>query len=307
MKIAIIGRTEILLETAELLLKQGYSIPLVITAKEAPEYKKNMQDFRAFSGDIGATFIQTPRILNAFDSILKLSPIDISVSMNYVDIIPQKIIDCFRLGVLNVHGGDLPRYRGNACQAWAILNGEKHIGLCIHRMIGGELDSGDIITREYLAIDHNMKITQVLQWMSERVPFLSLEAVEKLKQDPHYVLERQSKDPKDSLRCYPREPGDARIDWNRSNLQILRLINASNKPYSGAYCEYKGKKLIIWDAELVEDGGGFFAVPGQVTKINSGVVEVATVGGKLRLKEVEYAGELKSPSQIIGSIRERLK
>ena len=40
MKIAIIGRTEILLETAELLLKQGYSIPLVITAKEAPEYKK---------------------------------------------------------------------------------------------------------------------------------------------------------------------------------------------------------------------------------------------------------------------------
>ena len=307
MKIAIIGRTEILLETAELLLKQGYSIPLVITAKEAPEYKKGVQDFRAFSGEIGATFIQTPRILNAFDGILKLSPIDISVSMNYVDIIPQKIINCFRLGVLNVHGGDLPRYRGNACQAWAILNGEKHIGLCIHRMIGGELDSGDIITREYLAIDHNMKITQILQWMSERIPFLSLEAVEKLKQDPHYVLERQSKDSKDSLRCYPREPGDARIDWNRSNLQILRLINASNKPYSGAYCEYKGKKLIIWDAELVEDGGGFLAVPGQVTKINSRVVEVATMEGKLRLKEVEYDGELKSPSQIIESIRERLK
>ena len=307
MKIAIIGRTEILLETAELLLKQGYSIPLVITAKEAPEYKKSVQDFRAFSGEIGATFIQTPRILNAFDGILKLSPIDISVSMNYVDIIPQKIINCFRLGVLNVHGGDLPRYRGNACQAWAILNGEKHIGLCIHRMIGGELDSGDIITREYLAIDHNMKITQILQWMSERIPFLSLEAVEKLKQDPHYVLERQSKDSKDSLRCYPREPGDARIDWNRSNLQILRLINASNKPYSGAYCEYKGKKLIIWDAELVEDGGGFLAVPGQVTKINSRVVEVATMEGKLRLKEVEYDGELKSPSQIIESIRERLK
>ena len=307
MKIAIIGRTEILLETAELLLKQGYSIPLVITAKEAPEYKKGVQDFRAFSGEIGATFIQTPRILNAFDGILKLSPIDISVSMNYVDIIPQKIINCFRLGVLNVHGGDLPRYRGNACQAWAILNGEKHIGLCIHRMIGGELDSGDIITREYLAIDHNMKITQILRWMSERIPFLSLEAVEKLKQDPHYVLERQSKDPKDSLRCYPREPGDSRVDWNRSNLQILRLINASNKPYSGAYCEYKGKKLIIWDAELVEDGGGFLAVPGQVTKINSRVVEVATMEGKLRLKEVEYDGELKSPSQIIESIRERLK
>ena len=306
MRIAIIGRTEVLLETAELLLKQGHSIPLVITAKEAPEYKKNVQDFRSFSEKIGATFIRTSRILDTFDSILSLLPIDISVSMNYVGIIPQKIIDCFRLGIVNVHGGDLPRYRGNACQAWAILNGEKYIGLCIHRMIGGELDSGDIVAREYLPIDHDMKITQVLQWMSERIPSLSLEAVENLMKDPHYVLERQSRDPKDVLRCYPREPGDGRIDWNQSNLQILRLVNASNKPYSGAYCKFRGKKLIIWSAELVEDGEGFLAVPGQVTKIAGGIVEVATSRGKLRLKEVEYDGELKSPTQIIKSIRERL-
>ena len=24
-------------------------------------------------------------------------------------------------GILNAHGGDLPRYRGNACQAWALI------------------------------------------------------------------------------------------------------------------------------------------------------------------------------------------
>ena len=162
MRIAIIGRTEVLLETAELLLKQGHSIPLVITAKEAPEYKKNVQDFRSFSEKIGAKFIRTSRILDTFDSILSLLPIDISVSMNYVGIIPQKIIDCFRLGIVNVHGGDLPRYRGNACQAWAILNGEKYIGLCIHRMIGGEFTISTRI-RFIASIDQtkNLKITLI--------------------------------------------------------------------------------------------------------------------------------------------------
>ena len=72
--------------------------------------------------------------------------------------IPNKIINYFNYGILNAHGGDLPRYRGNACQAWAILNGENKIGLCIHKMVGGELDSGDIISRDYLDIGENTKI-----------------------------------------------------------------------------------------------------------------------------------------------------
>lgn len=70
------------------------------------------------------------------------------MSLNYSSIISQKVIDLFPLGILNAHGGDLPKYRGNACQAWAILNGETKIGLCIHSMIGGEVDNGNIIDRK---------------------------------------------------------------------------------------------------------------------------------------------------------------
>ena len=110
---------------------------------------------------------------------IKTKP-DIGISMNYPGIIPQSVIDCFPLGVLNAHGGDLPRYRGNACQAWAILNGEERVGLCIHKMIGGELDSGDIIAREFLQIDINTSITEVWHSMSRRIPSLFLESVKKI-------------------------------------------------------------------------------------------------------------------------------
>lgn len=121
-----------------------------------------------------------------------------------------------------------------------------------------------------------------------------------------YILERQSKDSKDALRCYPRKPEDGRIDWSKSAIDVLRLINASNKPYAGAFCEFEGEKLVIWDADLVEDGEVFCAVPGQVTKVGDGFIEVACGVGKLRASLIEIEGVVKLPSTFIKSSRNRL-
>ena len=307
LKIAIIGRTEILYNSALLLRQADFEIVSILTAKEEPEYKIVPSDFEELAKNWNIPFEQGSKITQHED-FLRACAADIAVSMNYTGIIPQSIIDIFPLGILNIHGGDLPRYRGNACQAWAILNGESKIALCVHRMIGGELDSGDIVARDYLAIDHTTKVTAVWNWYTERAPELMFEAIKQLILDPSYVMIRQSKNPQDVLRCYPRRPEDGRINWNSSALEVLRLINASNKPYAGAFCEYKGKKLIIWDAELVEDGELYCAIPGQVTKIcQNGSVEIATLGGKLRLLDVELDKICSKPSpSFIRSLRDRL-
>lgn len=305
MRIAIIGRTEILYEATQRLREQGHEIALIITAKEAPEYLKNSADFRALAASWGTPFSHTPQIEDeTFETIRGVSPIDIGISLNYPGIIPQTLIDLFPLGILNAHGGDLPRYRGNACQAWAIINGEERVGLCIHRMIGGELDSGDIISRDYFPLSLNTKVTAVYQWMSERIPELFSEALQRLEDDPCYVLEHQSTNPQDTLRCYPRKPEDGRINWNKSAIEVLRLINACNKPYAGAFSAFEGVNLIIWDAELapVEN---FLAIPGQVTFIGDGWVDVATGDGKLRVKAIEASSGETLPNQIIRSSRQR--
>jgi methionyl-tRNA formyltransferase len=305
MRVAIIGRTEILYETALQLRAAGHLIVCVLTAKEAPEYRRGVEDFRALAEQWGIPFGSSARIREHHD-LLEHASADIAVSINYSGVIPEEITALFPLGILNAHGGDLPRYRGNACQAWAILNGEKRIGLCIHRMIGGELDSGDIIGRAYLPLSLDTKVGQVLDWIGNQVPGLFVEVLLRLNSDPSYILERQSKDPRDTLRCYPRRPEDGRIDWRQNALQVLRLINASNKPYPGAFCYYEERKVTIWDAEMIEEFENLCAVPGQITRVGDGFVEVACGDGRLRILSAEYAGKEDVPFTWMRSIRKRL-
>jgi methionyl-tRNA formyltransferase len=305
MRVAIIGRTEILYDTAIYLREQGHQISLIITAKEAFEYTKTALDFQSLAKSWDVPYVYASRIRETIDLLTSLSPMDIGISLNYTGIIPQSVIDLFSIGILNAHGGDLPRYRGNACQAWAILNGESRVGLCIHKMIGGEIDSGDIIVRDYYPLSLNTKVTEVHSWMSEQIPALFADALQKLEQDPNYFLEQQSKDPQKVLRCYPRKPEDGRIKWDKSNIDILRLINACNRPYAGAFCEFEGQKLIVWDAELAPKEN-FLAISGQITFISNGFIEVATGKGKLRIKEIEINDRVVQPNLIFRSIRQRL-
>lgn len=309
MRIAIIGRTEALYNTANLLLKKGYDIPIIITSKEAPEYNIKADDFEKLAKQNGSIFINTSKINEAtvIQKIKEVMPIDIGVSMNYTGIVGNEVISLFRIGILNAHGGDLPRYRGNACQAWAIINGEKQIGLCIHKMIGGELDSGDIITRDYFTLNNNTKIGDVFDWMTKSIPSLFLESIDKLSIDSTYILEKQSKELSSILRTYPRLPIDGKIDWKKNNYEILRLINASSYPFSGAFCEYENEKMIIWEADLVSDGENYLAMPGQISSINTdNSVTVITGDGKIILKIISYKTYTGTPGIVINSIRKRL-
>ena len=310
MKIAIIGRSELLFETAELLVKKGFEIPLVITSKAAPEYKKKEQDFKGFAERINAIFIQTGKINSktVIDKIKSLGIIDIAVSINYSGVIADEIIDLFPMGILNAHGGDLPRYRGNACQAWAIINGEEKIGLCIHKMIGGELDSGDIILKSFLPITINTRVGEAYEWMETEIPVLMFKAIEKLSENINDTI-KQSKDPKDALRTYPRNPDDGKINWKDSRETIVRLINASSEPFSGAFTNYNGEKIIIWRAKLFNDSENYFAVPGQISKIDklSGSIIVITGNGKIEINLIEINKEKVKPADVIKSIRTRFK
>jgi len=310
MNIAIIGRTHILLDSIPYLERMGHKTQLIVTAQEAPEYRSKKEDFEDYARNNDIAFLSTAKIntyKNHLSDLAIEKDIKIALSMNYVSTISNDIINIFPMGILNLHMGDLPRYRGNATPNWVIINKEKRVALCVHYMVGGELDSGDIIAKEYKAITMDTKVTELYAWMEERAPVLFADALSKLEADPSYILERQSKDPKDILRCYPRVPEDSKINWNMTNENILANINASSYPFQGAFTYYDNSKVIVWDAELYNDEENYCAIPGQITQISmdTGHVIVICGSGKLEIKEVQTDGYKGKPAEIIRSIRKR--
>jgi methionyl-tRNA formyltransferase len=62
-----------------------------------------------------------------------------------VGILKPDMISVFRLGIVNVHPGKLPEYRGNACPEWALLNGDE-IWATAHFVDTG-IDTGPVILK----------------------------------------------------------------------------------------------------------------------------------------------------------------
>ena len=143
--------------------------------------------------------------------------------MNWKTILGREVCSLFKYGVLNAHAGDLPRYKGNACPNWAILNNEKHIGLTIHKMEPDQIDSGDIYEKEFYVLDSDTYISKIYEWMSSRVPNMFLSVVEKIDANNISPI-KQSSLKMNSLRCYPRKPEDSIIEWDNDRDNIYALI-----------------------------------------------------------------------------------
>ncbi len=307
MKVAVIGRTQMLLNTARLFAQNGHAIVFVATSKPAPEYSAGPEDFARFAKENGAAYVQGTKLSEHIGAI-RAAGADIAISMNWPAILGQDILALFPLGVLNAHPGNLPRYRGNACPNWAMLNGEDEVVLTIHQMAPGELDSGPILAKGRIPIDNSTTIGQVYQNLEAMMPGLYLQAAEGLHTGSLQPLP-QSTNPADALRVYPRLPQDSMIDWAENAEAIGRLVRASSEPFSGAYTYYNGKKLTIWAAAPGRYTVPSLAAPGQVVAISreTGSVSVAAGQGFVALLQVAYEGVLyQQPAALITSLRARL-
>jgi methionyl-tRNA formyltransferase len=300
-----IGRSWILVNSIELLLAQGHDLRGIVTAKPAPEYQDSLSKLEQIAGERSIPFLNSSnlKLLAKFVDDLECG-LDFAISANYTAILDLDIISRFRLGILNAHGGDLPRYRGNACQAWAIINGETRIALCIHKMEPEILDAGPIIERAYLDIDEETYVSDCMDWIVEQSPKLFSSAVSKLEIDPEFVLELQSNDPSESLRCFPRRPEDGKIYWNTEAKNIHRLIRASSRPFSGAFSFIDQKEIRVFQSELVKVNP-YLAQPGQILHIGIDYLIVAAVDGPVKLMQFELEGKSVQVDEFAWSIRQR--
>jgi methionyl-tRNA formyltransferase len=105
--------------------------------------------------------------------------IDLLLSIAAPQIFRAPLLRAPRAGCLNYHMGDLPRYRGRQPLFWALLHGEREVGICVHEM-EADLDSGPIVLRTSVPVEPGESLHDLYRKATRVGPALVAEAVEKL-------------------------------------------------------------------------------------------------------------------------------
>ncbi|NDW15078.1 hypothetical protein GTQ48_06015 [Alteromonas genovensis] len=89
-------------------------------------------------------------------SVLERCQPDLILSVRFGRILKTPALDVPNHGVLNLHSGLLPQYRGIMATFWAMLRDESHIGCTLHRIQDGGIDTGDILSTHPIKTDYNL-------------------------------------------------------------------------------------------------------------------------------------------------------
>ncbi len=304
MRVGIIGRTGMLLETARQILACGHEIAFVMTCRAEAYYDVDESHFQDLAAEVGCPFYEGVNPNEHVDDIKRLGA-QVCVSINWLTLLKERFLTAFPFGVLNAHAGDLPRYKGNACANWAILNFEPSIGLTVHRMTEA-LDSGPYILKRHFPVTDDTYITDVYAWLDKSVPEMFVEALDLLPTKDFIEQDTTVR----TLRTYPRKPEDARIDWTLSRRDIIANVRASSRPFDGAFCFLNGTdtRVTVFRAAPFDIDFDYMAVPGQVCFSERGCPVVATRDGMMIIQECVIAGlsPEESCQRVVRSLRNRL-
>jgi methionyl-tRNA formyltransferase len=306
-KVAVLGRTRVLSAAAQALHEHGHEAVLVV-APDGPRHTANtalMCDLaRALSCPfLGASDLSAPATVAA----LRDSGAEVAVSVDWPTIVPAPVLDLFAHGVLNAHAGDLPRYRGNATIAWAILAGEPRVVVTIHRMDAG-LDTGPVLAKRASDLDESTYVGELYARSEQAVAELFVEVLDGLAAGTLRAV-AQPEQPEAGLRCFPRTPADGWIDWSQEAVVLARLVRASAEPFAGAFTALGTQRLTIWRARPEQLSYGWLGVPGQVAELrpDTGEVAVLTGAGVLVLERVQLPGRpAVAAADVLTSTRLRL-
>jgi methionyl-tRNA formyltransferase len=235
--------------------------------------------------------LKEPAFLEAFAAM----GADLGVVAAYGRIIPEVVINTPRLGLVNVHGSLLPRYRGAAPIQRAVMAGEDETGITIMRIVK-ELDAGAMFATVVRPIAFDATSADVERDLAEAGAGLLVEVVDAI------AAGTAREEPQDETQAtyapkITRE--DSPIDWTRPATAIHNHVRGLT-PWPHASASLAGARIIVIRTIPEERGssrvesrsapGTILEAPGTILEAAGDALRVATGDGVLRILALQPEG-----------------
>lgn len=234
----------------------------------------------------------TPRSVNDASvlQIFKEQEVDVAMVADYGEILRATCLSMPRTGAFNLHGSLLPKYRGAAPVAWAILRGERVTGVTMFR-IERALDSGPIVASRSLDILPDENAYQLegrlavlaAELLEDQLDSLAAGSFQEVRQESSRVTYA----PK-LRKC------DGLINWSDDADSIGNLVRAMHPwPLAYSFRDCGGGELertIFLRVAPDSEGGASSDEPGCVVEAGPTGFTVACGRGRVRVLELQRGG-----------------
>ncbi len=285
MRIVFMGTPEFAVPSLEKLIALGCGVAGVFTQPDRPRGRGNRltpSPVKQCAEQHGIPVFQPEKIRrDGLEDLRRLSP-DLCVTAAFGQILSQEVLDIPPLGSINVHASLLPRHRGSAPIAHAILQGDRTAGVTTMMMDRG-IDTGDMLLKAETEIGE----TETCGELTERLSRIGAELLaETLASLQAGTLRRIPQDEAEMTYdpMLTREMGE--IDFSLPARLVRCRINGLN-PWPCAGLIRNGERLKLMRAAEAEGEGR----PGEVLASDPkrGLI-VACGEGAVRILEIQAPG-----------------
>lgn len=286
MRLVFLGTPAFAVPTLERVVAAGHTVLAVVTQPDRPRGRGQNpapSPVKQAALSLGLPVYQPERVRRPEAvEFLRGLPVDAMVVVGYGQIIPQAAIDLAPLGIINVHGSLLPKYRGAGPIQWAILNGETRTGVTTMRIDAG-LDTGAMLLKAGTAIGPDEDAPSLGRRLAEMGARLLVETLEGLVEG---TIVPEAQDPAQATYARMLKKEDGLIDWTRPAAAIHNQVRGL-QPSPGAYTGFRGQTLHVRRARVADAWQGG-RPPGTVAGVKP--LLVACGAGALELIEVQSEG-----------------
>ena len=273
MRILFYGTPAFALPTLDALLRR-HRVVAVITQPDRPAHRgQHLTEppVKERARAAGIPIIQPPRLRDPeWPERLAVLDADLAVVVAFGQILPKAVLAAPRRGSINVHGSILPRYRGAAPIAWAIMRGETETGITTFQMDAG-MDTGDMLLTAPTPIGPEETAGELSDRLSRLGADVLIDTLDRL--DTLTAMPQRHED----ATLAPRlKKTDGLLDWGRPARELVNVVRGTN-PWPGATTPTPRGALTLWRARAVDTPPG---PPGTLVQHGQDLV-VATGAGAL--------------------------
>jgi len=289
LRIVYFGTPEFAVPGLELLIASHHRVIAVVSQPDRPKgrgHKLQVTPTKMVAAAGGIPVLQPTKLREDvfLSSVAALQP-DLGVVAAYGRILPDALLAIPRLGMINIHGSLLPKYRGAAPVHRAVINGDRQTGISIMRVVK-ELDAGPVFTMRSVPIGENDTTPEVERALSRIGADLVLDVVDQL------ALGAAIETPQDdSAATYAHkiEKQEGTADWDQPAARLHNLIRGL-QPWPLVSGRLNGVRFLVHRSTLADDTTT--ASGGTVVGGSNGVLAVAGSDGRvLHLLQVQPEGK----------------